>query len=160
MQGALLGNLDKNKMVIRVESLTGQSSGQQLVSLTPPTPSFSQIRPQTRGTLLLFNFISLISSKKIITRADLGEIFEGRLKGERAPVVQVPRGRAWPRAGKHRGASLSSGRGFPRQEPGCSSAGPFPSARAARSAAPQRRSCLPACPASRCCIISRGQFIL
>lgn len=82
MQGALLGNLDKNKMVIRVESLTGQSSGQQLVSLTPPTPSFSQIRPQTRGTLLLFNFISLISSKKIITRVDLGEIFEGRLRGE------------------------------------------------------------------------------
>lgn len=83
MQGALLANLDKNKMVIRVESLTGQSSGQQLVSLTPPTPSFSQIRPQTRGTLLLFNFISLISSKKIITRVDSGvEIFEGCLKGE------------------------------------------------------------------------------
>lgn len=82
MQGALLANLDKNKMVIRVESLTGQSSGQQLVSLTPPTPSFSQIRPQTRGTLLLFNFISLISSKKIINRVDLGEISEGCLKGE------------------------------------------------------------------------------
>jgi len=75
MQGALLSNLDKNKMVIRVESLTGQSSGQQLVSLTPPTPSFPQIRPQTRGTLLLFNFISLISSKKIIARLDLGEVF-------------------------------------------------------------------------------------
>lgn len=75
MQGALLSNLDKNKMVIRVESLTGQSSGQQLVSLTAPTPSFPQSRPQTRGTLLLFNFISLISSKKIITQPDSGEVF-------------------------------------------------------------------------------------
>lgn len=124
MQGALLSNLDKNKMVIRVESLTGQSSGQQLVSLTPPTPSFPRSGPQTRGTLLLFNFISLISSKKkkkIIARADSGEVFSGGLKGEEGSSLQVPWGRAWQRAGKRRGGFSfpTTLRGLLRAAQGC-----------------------------------------